>query len=82
MAASEPEPVEGETLVPELAAPVVSVIVKVSVDAAGSESKTCTPDIAVVPLAFSAMDRLLVEMRPVLDGSRSRRYHRCHRFPR
>ena len=32
-----PEPVDGETLVPELAAPVVAVIVKVSLDAAASE---------------------------------------------
>ena len=62
VAVRRPEPVEGETPAPELAAPVVAVIVKVSVDAAASESETCRPDIVVVPLPFWVTVRPLVEM--------------------
>jgi hypothetical protein len=58
IAVREPEPVEGGTLVPELAPLVVSVMVKVSVDAAGSESEACRSD-RCHPLAFGATARPL-----------------------
>ena len=53
MAVRRPEPVEGETLVPEPAAPVVAVMVKVSVDAAASsirdlQARYCRRTIAVL----------------------------------
>jgi len=45
-----------------IAPPVVAVIVKVSLDAAASESETCRPVIVVVPLPFWVTVRPLVEI--------------------
>ena len=49
MCVNEPESDDGVMLVPDAAAPVVAVRLKVSDEAAGSVSVTCTPSTVVVP---------------------------------
>ena len=62
MPTNEPELADGVMLVPDAAAPVVAVTLKVSVEERGSELLTCTPDIVVVPSGFCTVVKLSVTM--------------------
>jgi hypothetical protein len=52
MLVNEPELVDGVILVPDAAAAVVAVRLKVPVEAKASESVTCTPATVIDPSGF------------------------------